>query len=65
MRLLRFLLWLRKKQRPLSVEEQWRQTRQELQKRAVDKKPNEPVWDWRGRCRACGRPKDTHTIRWC
>jgi hypothetical protein len=28
--------------------------------------PTAPSYDWRGRCRTCGRPKDgAGTVHWC
>jgi hypothetical protein len=28
--------------------------------------PTAPIYDWRGRCKTCGRPKDgAGTVKWC
>ena len=55
MRLLRFLIWLRRKRRPLTPDQQWEATQRALARHADTKTP---IWDYRGHCRLCKRPKD-------
>jgi len=55
MRLLRFFLWLRRKQRPLTRDQEWELTKRVMAERKPER---QPIWDYRGCCRLCKRPKE-------